>query len=171
MKKIKYLLSKNKNQKGSTFIETILYITIYSIILVIFLQMFTAIIDIQLESEARSSVHQDGRYILERLTYDIRRAESINTPSAPGEQSSTLQLVINGVNFTYNINNGYLTLTNDLGTDNLNSVETTVSGVNFTRLGGTVDKNTIKISLNLISKTLKRSGPQNETFETAIGLR
>jgi len=171
MKKIKYLLSKNNNQKGSTFIEAILYIAIYSILLVIFLQMFTAIIDIQLESEARSSVHQDGRYIMERLTFDLRRAESVSIPLAPGNQSSNLQLVINGVNFTYNINNGNLTLTNDLGTDNLNSVETTVSGINFTRLGGTSDKNTIKMSLNLISKTLKRSGPQNETFKTTIGLR
>ena len=64
MKKIINLLLKKKNQKGSTFIETVLYIAIFSILLVIFLQMFTAIIDIQLESEAKSSVLQDGRFIL-----------------------------------------------------------------------------------------------------------
>lgn len=170
MKKIINILKK-KGQKGSTFIETVLYIAIFSILLVIFLQMFTAIIDIQLESEAKSSVLQDGRFILERLAYDVRRAEAVNIPSTPGEQNTSLQLVINGENFTYNLSGGNLTLNNTLGTDNLNSSETVVSSINFTRLGGATDKNTIKISLNLTSKTKKRSGPQEEIIETTIGLR
>lgn len=165
MRKIK------QNQKGSSFIEIILYLAIFSMLLVILLQMFTSIIDIQLESQTRSSVLQDGRFILQRFTYDIRQAQNINIPTAPGEQNTTLQLIVSGINYTYNLAGDNLTLNNNLGTDALNSSDTKVSNINFTRLGNTGDKNTIQISFILTSNAQKRSGPKQETFQTTIGIR
>lgn len=160
-----------RNQRGSSFIEIILYTAIFSMLLVILLQMFTSIIDIQLQSQGKSSVLQDGRFILERLTYDIRRAQAINVPQVPGDQSATLQLVIDGTNYTYSLDGNNLTLNNNLGTDVLNSNESEISSLNFTRLGEVNGKNNIKISFILTSKTTKRSGPEQKSFNITVGTR
>ncbi|MBI2031304.1 MAG: hypothetical protein HYT08_01685 [Candidatus Levybacteria bacterium] len=163
---------KNKiKQKGSSFIEIILYMAIFSMLLVILLQMFTSIIDIQLESQTRSSVLQDERFILQRLTFDIRRAQSINIPAAPGEQGSTLQLVIDGINYTYSLDGNDLTLNNNLGTDSINSSETAVSSINFTRLGEASGKNSLQALFTLTSNAKRRSGPEQEVFSATIGTR
>jgi len=165
-------MKKNEiKQKGASFIEIILYMAIFSLLLVILLQMFTSIIDIQLQSQTRSSLLQDGRFILQRLIYDIRRAQDIIIPQAPGEQGSTLQLTINGVNYTYSLNANKLTLNNNLGTDFLNSSETEILALNFTRLGEINQKNNIKISFTLRSKTTKRSGWEEKSFNTTVGIR
>lgn len=163
---------KNKiKQKGSSFIEIILYMAIFSMLLTILLQLFASIIDIQLESQTRSSVLQDGKFILQRLTYDIRRAQNINIPASPGEQSSILQLVVDGINYTYAQNGSDLTLADNMGIDSLNSTETTVSNVSFKRLGIVNGKNSIQISFTLTSSIQRRQGPKQKTFNLSVGTR
>src|SRR3989344_9129108 len=160
---------------GFTLVELLLYIGVFSILVVALFQLFTSIIDTQIESQSTSSVFLDGQYILNRFKYDMERAKSIIIPSSPGEQGSTAKLSIENTTYTYFLVSGNLTLTNDVAstTDQLNSADTIVSNLNFTRLSDTQGKNTdtLTISFRLTSNIIKRGGPKAENFKTTIGIR
>jgi hypothetical protein len=138
--------------------------------------MFTAVFDIQLESQSTSSVEQDGRYILNKLSYDIKNAtgSGILTPTV-GSQSASL-IISDGTNtYKYALNSGNLTLniTPANTTDQLNSVNTTISNLSFLRLSDTAlqGRNTITVTFTLDSKVRKRSGVSSETFSFTAGTR
>src|SRR3990167_2127751 len=83
---------------GFTLIELVVYFGIFSILLLIFTNIFTSSIAAQLESESLSSVEQDSRYLLLKFSKDVTKASSIVIPAAPGDNSSSLSLVIDGQN-------------------------------------------------------------------------
>src|SRR5690242_20616871 len=87
---------------GFTLIELLIYMGIFSILLLILTKMFTAIIDVHLESQATSSVSQDGNYIMTRLSSDIRKAKTVVLP-APGTQDTQLHIKASGFDETFQI--------------------------------------------------------------------
>lgn len=157
--------------RGFTIIEMVLYASLLSILLFILVSMLTVILDVRLESEATSSVEQDGRFIIARLAFDIHRASSIIVPSAVGAQESFLQISIDGVNYTYGLAAGNMSITNNNGTDVLNSINTTIPSLTFTRIGNGA-KDTIRANVALTSRT-RRSGAgfEQRTFQTTLSLR
>lgn len=173
-KLIKNLKLKIKNyQKGFTLIELSLFMGIFSILIIVLFQLLTSIIDVQMESQSTTYVSQDGRYILNRFTYDMENATSIVNPGI-GNQAQSLAISEGATTYTYNLSNGNLTLTNSaLGsTDQLNSANTTVSNLNFLRLADTQgQESTITISFTLNSKTVRRGEVNSESFKTTVGTR
>lgn len=161
-----------KPNKGFTLIELSLFMGMFSIILVVLLQVFSLIIDKQVEVESSSAVESDRLFILTRLAYDIQRADSIITPGNPGEEGSTLALSIDGSTYTYMLDGGNLTLTSPAGTDTLNShVRSTVSGVTFQRLGNTTGKNTINVAYTVTSVIETPQGNETKSVNTTLGTR
>lgn len=165
----------NIASSGFTLIEFLLYMGILSIFLIILTQTFTSILDVQLESEATSTLTQDGNFILSRFAYDINRAKTILIPANPGDQGSTLQLSIDGINYTYTLDslNKNIMLTSNLGQFQLNSFDTSITGLNFERFGNPTPpvSNTITISFTLASKTIRNTGPEKRTYQTTVGIR
>lgn len=151
-------------------IEMLVYMGLLSILLVVMVDLFAASLDAQLESQSTSSVDRDGQFLISRLSYDINRAQSIISPVL-GSQSTSLQLSIDGVNYTYMLNNSNLQLTNNNGTDNLNSFDSTISNVSFQTLGNTNGKHSVRILYTVTSKTTRVSGPETKNFQTTMGLR
>jgi prepilin-type N-terminal cleavage/methylation domain-containing protein len=163
-----------KKRKGFTLIELLLYMGIFSILLTVSLQMFGSVFELQLESQATSSVDVDGKFILNKFGYDITRAESITIPASVGESSQSMTIIINGQSFIYDLSGGNLNLTNSaLGTtDQLNSNESIVSDLSFLRLeGSSGGKDLIQISFTLTSETTQRLGKEVREFKTTGGLR
>lgn len=164
---------KNKSQ-GFTLLELILYLGIFSILTVVLFQLFTSIIDTQLESQSTSSVLQDGQYILNRFNYDIKQTNNIISPPI-GSESATLQLIIGSDTYEYTLANGNITIATvgAEASDQLNSINTNVSDLSFTHLGDTQGGNTdtITISFTLNSNILRPGGPQSENFKTTLGIR
>lgn len=159
-------------KKGFTMVELLLYMSLLAILLVVLTTLFSQILDTRLESEADSSVSSDGQFILSRLAYDIGRADAILIPIVLGDQTNSLQLIINGVNYTYTMNSNNLSLTDTIGTAKLNTIDTHISNLIFTRLGNPSGKNTIQIQFTLTSTVLRTSGGSDvENFQTTIGLR
>ncbi|MDP2585655.1 MAG: prepilin-type N-terminal cleavage/methylation domain-containing protein [Candidatus Levybacteria bacterium] len=161
------------SQKGVSIIEMILYMAILSVLLTILTSIFVSALDVQSESQATSSVEQDGNYILARLAYDIHRAQNINIPVTNGETNDNFQVVINGINYTYIVDaNNNLILTDDLGINNLNNYGTNISGFSVQRLGnvGGVE-NTLKINFTITSRTKRISGFEIKNFQTNLSLR
>ena len=163
-----------KNNKGFTLIELLIFMGIFSILLVALFEMFGAIFDVQLESQSTSAVAVDGRYITNKLTVDIKNAISVTTPSS-GSQGASLVISDGVTTYTYVLSNGNLNLTNStLGTtDQLNSVNTKVTSLNFLRLSDTnsQNRNTITATFTINSTTKKRSGVVAETFKFTAGTR
>jgi hypothetical protein len=145
----------------------------FCILLVILTSIFVSALDVQLESQATSSVEQDGNYILARMEYDIHRAQNINIPASNGDISNSFQIVIGGINYTYSLDIGNnLILTDDLGANNLNNYGSSASAFSVQRLGnvGGVE-DTLRISFTLTSKTKRSSGYEAKNFQTNISLR
>lgn len=160
-------------QKGFTLIELLIFMGIFSILILSLFQLLTSIFDVQLESQSSSSVSQDGRYILNRLSYDIKNSTSITTPNA-GSQGQTLVIYDGTKTFTYSLSNGNLTLTNSATgtTDQLNSFNTSVSNLNFLTLSDTEGTSkTVTVSFTINSKVIRRGGINTETFSTSLGTR
>ncbi len=169
-KTIHYSLFTIHYKRGFTLVELLLFMGIFSIFLIVLTDLFSAIINTRIESEATSSVEEDGRFIISRLAYDISRADSITSP-ALGSGANSLSIVIGGVTYTYQVSSGNFQLTNDLGTNNLNSSETTVSTPIFQRIGNSDGKDTIKITFTVNSVTQKITGSETQNFQTTIGRR
>lgn len=166
-----------KKQSGFTLIELLIYMGILSILLLILVQLFGSVIDVQIESQTTSIINQDGAFLLNRLSYDINRADDISSPNLLGIQDQSLQLSVNGSLYTYSVANGTLNLLNGStnATDALTSADNKISDFHITRLGNTIDgapgKQTVQISFTLESKSDIQKGEQPQTFQTTVGLR
>lgn len=160
-----------KNQSGFTLVELLLVMALFAMLLTMITDMFTSVLDVRKESEANAAVSADGRYILSRLSYDIAHASSVTTPASLGASGATLAIVVNGVTQSYSLSGSSLQLTNSSGTNNLNSSETTVSAVNFQRIGNPSGKDTIRFSFTLTSVARQQQGQLTETFISTVGRR
>jgi hypothetical protein len=152
--------------------EMLLYMGIISVFLVILSSILVSILDTQLQSNSNSSVDQGGQYLLVRLQYDVRRAQSITTPSAIGNSSSSLVLNIGGVTHTYSVNAGILTDSFGAKSYNLSGYDYAISNFNTTRLGNTGGRNSVRIGFtetSLTVSTIQKSQVRN--YQTTIDLR
>ena len=164
-------LKKIRNIKGFTLVELIIYMGIMMVLIMILTDILVAVLATQLSSQSTSQVSQDGRYIYTRLIYDVNRAQSVLLPLNLGETSNSLQATINGTVYTYSLSGGNLVVTDPNGTDQLNSIDSSVSGLQFKRIGNQNGKNTFQINFTVISKIQTKGVTDQEIFQTTAGLR
>lgn len=166
------LIIPRRSVAGFTMVELLVYMGIFSILLLVLMQLFGAILATHAESQATSGLSQDGNYILSRLSYDIRNATATSISVTSPTQ---LQMTVNGVATTVSLSGN--TLSEVVGGTSyaLNSVNTNVGSVAFIKLGNATagSKPTVQILLTLKSTTLRPGSTttQSETFETTTGTR
>ena len=163
-------------QPGFTMVEHLIYMGIFSLLLVVLLQVFTSILDVHLEAQATSVITQDGNFILSRIAYDVRNAKRIESPVLGSSSTTSMRITGSSTDYTYLLSSGNLLLTNNTThtSDPLNGDNVTVSSVSFTHLGNNLsgDQNTIRITIVLESKIIRSGGKiQTETFSTTVGTR
>lgn len=165
-----YKLLTTNYRKGFTLVELLIYIGIFSILLTVLTQVFVSIVNVGLEQEASSSVEEDSRFILTRLIHDVNNAQSIVSP-ALGAQSTSLQIIKDGENYTYSQNAGNMQLANNSGINFLNSFDTTISNLTFKRIGNVGGKHTVQVGFTITSKTVQKKGPEVKNIRTTVGIR
>lgn len=158
-------------RKGFTLIELVLFMGLFTIILGVLVNLFSVIVDTQMEVQSTSAVESDSKFITTRLMHDIQRAQSISVPASLGAQTATLNMDIGGTTVQYALQNGDLQLTEGITTDNLNSMATTVSAISFLRLGNIGGKNAIRITFTISSRNPSAAGAETKVISTMIGLR
>lgn len=164
-------LSQPITQDGFTLIEFLIYMGILSILIFVLANIFTATLDVKLESEAVAGVDLDGKYILNRLSYDMHQASSIASPSAAGQTSGSLQIVVNSVNYIYTLDgSGNLQLNTNLGVDQMNSINSKISNLTFQRIGNGSNADTILVNFTITSQTQRVSGFESRVITTALSL-
>jgi len=162
-----------KKQKGFSLVELLLYMGLFSILLASLMQLFGAIIAVRLESEATSAVLQDGRFILSRFAYDVKRSSTITAPIL-GTPGSELTITGPSINYTYKIVGDNLVLKDNLTSteEPLNSTDTKISSVTFAKLGSGGGKETVQIKITINSVAIRQGGnPETKTFQTTVGTR
>ena len=138
----------HNSRKGFTLIELAIYMGILAILLLVLSSFFNSAMDTLLSSQATSPTEQDSKFILNRLFYDITNADSLTMPVNPGDSGQTMQLVHNGITYTYTLTGNNLTLADNVGTDVLNSPQTTISNLSFKRIGYAGEIPTVQIQFN-----------------------
>lgn len=157
-----------KSGAGFTFIELILYISIVTIMLTAIIPFAWNIIGSSKKSSTEQEVNSAARYVSERIKYEIRNANSINSVNSP----------VNTIDFNTSTN---ATTVIDLsggkirikygvaGTPvNLNSDDTNVTNLTFTDYTST-DNKTKHVGFTL-TITSNYSG-QRQEFKETITLR
>ncbi|OGK10516.1 hypothetical protein A2767_04605 [Candidatus Roizmanbacteria bacterium RIFCSPHIGHO2_01_FULL_35_10] len=160
-----------KQIKGYTLVELLIFMGMFSFLLIVLTQIFGLIVDTRLESEATSTVAQDGNYLLNRLIYDVSRANTINIPNAVGVTDTSLDITIDGINHVYALNNGNMQLTVNSVVFQLNNFYTSISNLTFTRIGNDDGKDTIQLGYTVTSDIQEASGPEIKSYQTTVGLR
>lgn len=175
------IVNLQSTQGGFTLVELLLYMGIFSILVGVLMQIFTAILATHFQSQASSSVDQDGSFIMSRITSDIHQASAIVLPT-PGTTGTTLDLTINGIDEKYMLHNNSLCLS--IGgtpcdtTNQMNSTNTQVSSISFKTIGNASSvslpnpKRSVQVILTLTSSVVQTGGrKKTETFQTTVQIR
>lgn len=159
------------SRKSFTVVELLISMAVTAAVLTMLGSIFTTILSVQTESEIASYMDQDSRFIINRFNYDIPRASLVLQPSSFGTTASTLQLLINGINYSYSLSNGDLILTNNQGTNKLNGFGTHISGLTFRNLGRINGRNTVQIDFTLSTRFAGIGRVAPKTIHTTVGVR
>lgn len=159
------------NNKGFTLVELIIYMGLLTVLVLIFTEIFTSIIDNQLSSKNTSNVADDGRYIYSRFIYDVGRAAEVVEPANFGDTSSTMRLVVEGQNYTYSLQNNNLVVADPTGSYALNGEGSSISNLLFTKVGNPNAKDTVRINFTISGKVTTRGISDQQIFQTTAGLR
>ncbi len=171
LKILSSIIRQQHSDKGFTLVELIIYMGLLTVMVLVFTDIFTSIIDNQLSSENTSSVADDGRYIYSRFIYDVNRADAILTPSGFGSSSASLVLVINGVTTTYEATNGSLLVTTPSGSTALNGYGSSIDSLLFTKVGTPSAEDTVQINFTVNGNINTRGISDTQVFQTTAGLR
>jgi type II secretory pathway pseudopilin PulG len=158
---------KINNDKGTTLVELILYIGLLSIILSIMVQFLGSIYSVRIKSEETTSLVQDTRFINSKLKDLIGNAGDIQLPSNNGQTLNTItlgnstQLYLNNGNLVHNINGNEI---------KLNSNNTTLNNISFTRIE-TSQNIIININYEIQSEIINKGENKTKDINLTIGVR
>lgn len=168
---------KNGNYKltlGFTLIETVIYIAIISVFLVSVIQFSTNVIRTGEKARVMNEVQQNARFALERITREIRSADSVNIGASTFDSHpGVLSISKGGANTVFDLSGGVLRITEGAGSP----VNLTTGSVNITNL---VFENfsVINRTQNIrISITVEHSASDSleyvtsKTFNTSVVIR
>lgn len=159
-------------KKSFTMIESLIYIGILSVILMVFVELFVSLTKVRTENESTSNIQHDSSYLINKFSYDIHQAKQISLPLHPPDESSVLNITIDGASYSYSIDGDQNLIISD-GVNNyqLNGYDTSISEIIFTRLGQDDIHDVIKINFTVSSRVKNPSGFESQSYETVIGLR
>lgn len=160
-----------RKQTGFTLVELLIYMGLLVILILIFTEIFSSIIENQLSSTNTSNVADDGRYIYSRFIYDVGRADAILEPELFGSTSANLVLDINGEIYTYSTSSGNIVIEDPRGTYQLNGYGSVITDLLFTKIGTNSAEDTVQVNFTINGNVQKAGISDQQIFQTTAGLR
>jgi len=155
---------------GFTLIELLLYIAIISLVLVFVTGFFWNIVSGNIKENSYQEVQQNGRFVMTKITQEIKKAIGINSP-ASGSSANSLSLIMSDSNLNptiFDVSGGKLRITQGvLAPIELTTDQVLVSNLQFTNLSYLNTPGTLRVEMTL--KNLNPSG-KNE-YQASIDLK
>ena len=82
------MMSKSNSQSGLTFVEMLVYIAIFTIVLGILVSFMIWVYQANIKSQVMRRVINSANQAMERMAYEIREAETVYTPTTNQNQLS-----------------------------------------------------------------------------------
>ncbi len=166
---------KNLNQKGTSLVEVILYIALFSIIIIVIVDLLITSGSLKTESESQSGLQIDAALITSRLNYEIRNADTITSPAVIGQTTVNLSLTTGSEIQAFSLSGNNLIYQKTVGVTttsaNLNTNLTNVSNLSFQALGSVGGKISIKINFTLTEGKATQQGNQTKNYEIVATTR
>lgn len=165
-----------KSGAGFTLIEFIMYTTIVGVILLAVGAIGINIFFNKAKLTAVDEVSQNSRFVLEKITYAIRNAEIINSPSLGTSGTSlSLQMADLSKNPTlFDLNNGFVRIKEGAGNYiNLTTDEVVITNLQFSNLSYTGTPGTMRIEITVKFNNLTARQEYNfeKTFYATANIR
>lgn len=145
-----------KHNRGFTFIETILYVGILSIFITGVVNYALNFITIRTKSNVAQEVNDNLRLVMDRLSYEIRNATTLNSVSATTLSVGTSETSRNPT--VLSLINGQIFIKLGTGTSQpLTSDLVNISNLTFTNLSSG-DTKSINISYTITANYINSSG-------------
>lgn len=160
-------------KEGFTFIELLLYIFIFTLVLVGVSNFAWVIIRNTIRSSTQREIGSHSRIISERIKYEIRNAIGINSVSSTSISLSTLNNETNPT--VIDLSGGNLRITQGAGPSfALNSLQTKVSNLSFINLSSPDGKTKhiqVLFTLETISESVRYEYRDQATIELSGEVR
>ncbi len=155
---------------GFTLVELLLYMGLLTVFITGLTTLFVASLETQLEGQAVSIVSQEGQYLLQRLEYDVYRADAITSP-APGNSSSSLALSIGGQTYTYQPSGDTLELSIGGVAEPMHREDLSIQNLVFTRVSDGSTYDSLRVSFDASAGATPERVSEERRFATTIGVR
>lgn len=159
-----------KQRSGSTLVELLLYLGLFSIVLAIITNLFLTTLEVYQEAQAVSLIEQQGRFIVSRIQYDVVRADNILVPAGLGEMGDSLTLTIGAEQVSYQLSGTTLQWSSAGNTEALHSSDIRVDSITFERLGNVAGTPTVQMFIHL-SELSQTGSVETRSYQTTFGLR
>ena len=182
MSRILKNLKENKNQRGMSLLEVLIYTALTAVILVIVSGSITSILLARQKIEAKTMVDQNIRFAMQKISQSIKESSEITEPTT-GVPSDRLILVIDGSSVVYSISSGILekkvgaSATSSITTDKVITAPISAGNL-FTKIENppsasgfpTSTSIQIKMKINYNSENASLTNVKSE-IQTAVSLR
>lgn len=152
-----------------TLIEILIYLAIISLILVMVVNFLWSIVFGNIKESSHQEIQQNARFVLTKMTQEIKKATAINSPlfGEPSVNSLSLSMADSGLNPTiFDIFDGKLRITQGSQQFYLTSDQVTISNLRFTNLSYQDTPGTIRIEM-----TVEYVNPENlNSYRASIDL-
>jgi Tfp pilus assembly protein PilW len=159
-------------QKGISLVETIVYVAIFSIIIVGLAQFSATLSSTRLHMQGVLEVNDQGSQAIKLITQTLRNGSSVNSPTI-GSSGSSLSVVTNIPTTSptvFSISSGVLYITEGAGSPvALTNNKVTVSNLIFSNFSRASTPGIIKVSLTITSTSAR--DPYSVTFDGSGALR
>lgn len=143
-------IRKTTKREGYAILELLFYIAFFSLLSLVVINAMITMAQAFKETETQTELLRSGS-IMERISREIRSAESINTISASDLKLNTTDSAGTAKTVEFLLSDATIQLLeNNVLTGNLNSLNITVSGLTFTEIT-TVNGKAVKIILTVQS--------------------
>ena len=159
-------------QSGFTIVEILVSTLVFSIIAIVVSGVFVQVLDLEQRSFASQKVQENGLFIMELMSREIRVSQ-IQNQNSPDCTATSLTIIhpVNGT-VTYSLNDGVLQRTADGVTTNLSTPDVAFSRLNFCVMGsGPTDH--IQSRVAILASIQNKNGKQiiSTSFETTVSSR
>jgi len=170
---MKLFTKTEKNKSGMTLIEILLYLSISAGVLLTISVFITAVLRARVKNESITLVNEEAVQIISQFEREIADADIITQPTE-GTSAATLGFQVVGdpvETITLQTDTIVYTLTGNPEID-LNSTNTNVTSLSFTRMNTISDNESIKIEFTLERNNINNLNEYeySKTFYTTINI-